>query len=138
MPNLTPSNNTFKNSSVQRAELSLPSSLSAGAEHTDSEVFTLSENISLIECYAYTTDYDEYFRHLDSSYHDSWRPINSSRVHLVLDSPVTTLSEYELDYFIDGDEVTVRLYMKNRTAGSLTYTPNKTAPIVFVEYTLAY
>lgn len=129
--------NAFKNNSVQTDTLALPASLTAGATYTDTVTFTLSESAAFIACYVYSTDYDDYFRYLDSAYHDAWRPLYASQDHLVFDDPVTSLFFYDVNVLVDGSTVTAKLYIENTTAGTITYTPNKTVPIAFVDYTLA-
>lgn len=127
--------NTYKNNSVQRGNLSLPTSLGAGLTWTSTVSFTLSRASAFIQAYSYATDYGDYFLYLDSAYHDAWRVINQNNDYLLFSSG--GLQYFNINMSIVGTTVTFTLIHKNISAGTLTYThPTYLVPVTFIDYSL--
>lgn len=128
--------NTFKNVSVYRDELVIPSTLNSSATQTNTLTFTLAENASFTMAYMYTSDYSQYFQFLDSAYHDAWRQINNSNDNLIFTS--AGLYYYDVKMTINNNVVTFYLIAPRSTSGTPTVNhPTHRVPITFVEYRLA-
>lgn len=128
--------NTFKNISVYRNDLTLPSSLNTSTVYENEIVFNLSENASFLQAYMYSTDYNQYFEFLDSSYHDAWRQINANNDNLILTS--AGLYYYYVRMKINDKRVTFTLFAPKSTSGTPTVRhPSFKVPITFIEYRLA-
>lgn len=129
--------NTFKNLSVQRDELDLPTSMSAGQYYTDSVTFQLTEDIAFLQAYSFATDYADYFNFLDSGYHDFWRAINNNNDYLVFSS--SGLLFYNIYMFLDTakKQVTFTLVLSRVGFGAVTIRHDTyKVPITFVDYRL--
>lgn len=137
---LTSDLNAFKNRSVQRGNIPIPTSIAAGARVVNSITFTLSENANFIQAYIYATDYGDYFNFLDSKYHDGWRSINNSAAsgsgeYLIFTSG--GLYDYAVRISINGNVVTATASFRNISGGTITINhPTYLVPITFIEYTL--
>lgn len=128
--------NSFKNSSVQRGNLTLPTSLNTSNFHTSTLVFTLTEPASFIQAYKYSSDYGDYFNYLDSAYHDAWRQVNVNDDDLIFTS--AGLYYYNIYMKLVGNVVTFTLFAPKSTSGTPTVThPTYLVPVTFVEYRLA-
>lgn len=127
--------NAFKNNSVQRGTLALPTSLTPSQVYTDSVTFTLSENAAFIQAYVYATDYGDYFNFTDGAYHDGWRMVNTNNDYLIFGS--YTLLNYYIRMSLNGNQVTFTLYVKNASHDNTMSHPTHTVPITFIDYTLA-
>lgn len=149
-PNEAPSHvnpgfNTFKNNNIHRGAFTFPVQTNpAAAPARDVQTFTfqLTDQASFIEFYIFATDYNSYFRYLDSVYHNFWvrlEQVTSS--FLIMDDPVTSLYFYDIDYKIVGNTVTVRRVLTNFAAfpsgNPVILTAGMTVPFAFVEYALA-
>lgn len=137
---LSSDHNAFKNRSVQRGFLPIPTSIPANSRVNNTITFTLSEVANFIQTYIYATDYGDYFNFLDSRYHDGWRPINNSTASGSGDFLVFTsagLYDYAVRISIDGNVVTVTGSFRNISGSTLTINhPNYLVPVTFIEYTL--
>lgn len=137
---MTSDKNAFKNESVQRSNLAIPTSIAAGAKVTTTVEFTLNEAANFIQVYIFATDYGDYFNFLDSKYHDGWRPINNSTAsgsgeYLIFTSG--GLYDYAVRISIDGKKVTATASFRNISGGTITINhPTYLIPITFIEYTL--
>lgn len=137
---MTSDHNAFKNESVQRNNLAIPTSIPASSSVTNSVQFTLSEAANFIQAYIYATDYGDYFNFLDSAYHDGWRAINNSVASGSGDYLIFTsggLYDYAVRIRINGNIVTATAYFRNISGSPITIThPTYLIPITFIEYTL--
>lgn len=137
---LTSDKNAFKNESVQRNNLTIPTSIPASTRVTSSVQFTLSESANFIVPYVYATDYGDYFNFLDSQYHDGWRPINNSSASGSGEFFLRTsggIYDYGVRIKINGNVVTATAYFRNISASPITVIhPTFLIPITFIEYTL--
>lgn len=124
--------NSFKNTSIQRGNLTLPASM-AGAVYDSAVTFTLPETASFLGAYLYATDYAQYFEFLDSQYHNSWKQINNNNDSLLFSS--SGLQFFRVKMILNGNTITIRLHIN-----SGTYTvnhPTLLIPITVVSYRLA-
>lgn len=129
--------NTFKNLSVQRDELDLPTSMSAGQYYTDTVTFQLTEAIAFLQAYSFATDYGDYFSFLDSQYHNQWRTINNNNDYMILSS--SGLLFFNIYMFLDTTNlrVTFTLVLSRVGFGAVTINhPTYKVPITFVDYRL--
>ena len=129
--------NTFKNINVQRGELVIPSSLSAGQYYTNSVTFDLTEEIAFLQAYSKATDYGDYFTYLDSTYHDFWRVINNNYDYMLLSS--SGLLFFNIYMLLDtvNKKVTFTLVLSRVGFGAVTINhPTYRVPITFVDYRL--
>lgn len=137
---LSSDHNAFKNRSVQRGFLAIPTSIPASSRVNTTIQFTLSELANFIVPYIFATDYGDYFNFLDSKYHDFWRPINNSTASGSGDFLLFTsggLYDYAVRISLDGNIVTVTGSFRNISGGTITINhPNYLVPITFIEYTL--
>lgn len=137
---MTSDKNAFKNESVQRNNLAIPTSIPASSRVTSTVQFTLNEAANFLQVYVYATDYGDYFNFLDSKYHDGWRPINNSSAsgsgeYLLFTSG--GLYDYGVKISINGKIVTATAYFRNISGGTITINhPTYLVPITFIEYTL--
>ena len=131
-----PQYNTFKNVTIHRGTLSMPLTTSGPAQ-TQTIQLTLEDPASFLQLYIYGTDYDDYFRFLDSQYHDRWLPIECTRDFLVFDSPVTQLFYYSINYTVSGNIVTLNRVMYGASFGAPWNVSQIFPKFAFVEYTLA-
>lgn len=133
-----PDFNTFKNISIHRGELTHPLSLPSSGSETRSLTFTLDEQASFIQLFIYGTSYNDYFRYLDSQYHDRWWLIETTFDFLIFDNPVTQLGFYEINWTVNGNLVTLTW---TTHIGFSATPPINMSPIrpkfAFVEYVLA-
>lgn len=128
--------NTYKNNSVKRGNLALPTTLGAGATWTSTLTLTLSEAAPFIQAYSYGTDYGDYFNYLDSLYHDAWRVINQNADYLLFSS--SGLQFYKINMVLNGTSVTFTLIHKNIGGGTLTYRHDTyLVPVTLIDYKLA-
>lgn len=111
----------------------MPTSHTNGVEDVRSVTFTLDESTDFVQLLVYATDYGEYFRYLDSVYHDSWLPIEQAETFLLL--PGRTLLYFSMDYKVVDNVVTVSLRIP--AFFSTQSYPARSIPVAFVEYTLA-
>lgn len=125
--------NSFKNRSIQRGNLILPANLNA--YYTNVLTFTLQEPASFIQAYKYSSDYGDYFTHLDSKYHDAWRLVHTNQDDLLF-STTNTLHAFNILMKLEGSKVTFTL-TANASAGKIISHPTGLVPITFVEYRLA-
>lgn len=137
---LSSDHNAFKNESVQRSFLPLPTSIPAATRVVNTITFTLSEAANFIVPCVFATDYGDYFNYGDGKYHDAWRPINnsiatSSGDYLLLSS--AGLINFAMRISIKDNIVTATLTVRNLGASTITINhPTYQVPITFVEYTL--
>lgn len=137
---MTSDKNAFKNESVQRNNLAIPTSIPASSRVTSTVTFTLSEIANFIQAYIYATDYGDYFNFLDSKYHDGWRSINNSTAsgsgeYLLFTSG--GLYDFAVRISINGNVVTATASFRNISASTITINhPTYLIPITFIEYTL--
>lgn len=128
--------NAFKNNSVQRDNLSLPTSVASGAVFTSVVSFITSQPAAFVPAFAFSTDYDNYFQFVDSQYHNTWRPVSGSQVHALFST--TSLDFFRINFTITGTVITFTLYYKNSGGGTLTFNhPTGKVPITLIDYTLA-
>lgn len=137
---MTSDKNAFKNESVQRAFIPIPTSIAANTRVTATVQFTLNEAANFIAPYVYASDYGDYFNFLDSKYHDGWRPLNNSTASGSGDFLLFTsagLYDYGVRLSLDRNIVTATAYFRNISASPITINhPNYLIPITFIEYTL--
>lgn len=137
---LTSDNNAFKNQSVQRSNLAIPTSIAASSRVTSTVEFTLSDTANFIVPYVYATDYGDYFNYLDSQYHDAWRPINNSTASGSGEYFLRTsggIYDFGVRIKINGKKVTATAYFRNISGAPITVIhPTFLIPITFIEYTL--
>lgn len=139
----SPSYNSFKNITIHRGEFTFPSQTDPSSSTPDTQTvqFILQEPASFNQLFVYATDYGEYFRYLDSQYHDQWRAIESTDDFLIFDDPVTSLYYFNIDWQIDGNQVIVKRTLPNfdefPSGDPVVLTPGLTVPFAFVEYVLA-
>lgn len=137
---MTSDKNAFKNESVQRGFLPIPTSIPAGSRVVNQIQFTLSELANFIQVYIYASDYGDYFNYLDSKYHDGWRPINNSTASGSGDFLLFTsggLYDYAVRISLEGNVVTLTGSFRNISGGTITINhPNWLVPVTFIEYTL--
>lgn len=128
--------NSFKNNSIQRGNLTLPTSLNTSTFFTSTLTFTLTQTASFIQAYKYSTDYGDYFNYLDSAYHNQWRQINANNDDLIFTS--SGLYYYNIYMKLASNVVTFSLVAPKSTSGTPTVThPTGLVPVTFVEYRLA-
>lgn len=128
--------NTYKNNSVKRGNLALPTSLGAGLTWTSTLTLTLSQAAAFLQAYSFATDYGDYFNYLDSQYHDAWRIVNQNADYLLNSSG--GLQFFNINMVLSGTSVTFTLIHKNTGGGTLTYIHNTyLVPIALIDYTLA-
>lgn len=128
--------NSFKNVAVHRGNLALPVTLNTGAAFSSTLSFTLAENASFTMAYMFSSDYAQYFRYLDSQYHNAWRQINNNEDNLIFTS--SGLYYYRIRMSLVGNVVTFTLYAPRSTSGTPVIShPTGVVPITFVEYRLA-
>ena len=127
--------NSFKNTSVHRADMAIPSPHTNGVQQTITEVFTLAEDTDFVQLMVYATDYSNYFRFLDGAYHDKWMMVEQSFDYLLRQNPPSSLYYFNVDYKIDGDQVTVTITIP-AFFPTTNWTAGMVVPIAFVEYTL--
>lgn len=131
--------NAFKNQSVQRGNLSLPTSIPASSRSNSSITFNLNESANFVQPYVYATDYGDYFNFLDSQYHNFWRAINNSISSggdfLVFSSNGLIAFTVRLEFA--GALVTATLSIRNISGSPITINhPTYLVPVTFIEYTL--
>lgn len=128
--------NSFKNVSVQRGNLVLPTTLNTSTVYTNSISFVLAERASFLQAYMFTSDYNQYFEFLDSKYHDAWRQINANNDNLIFTS--AGLYYYYVRMSLKGNIVTFTLFAPRSTSGTPTVRHDTgLVPITFTEYRLA-
>lgn len=132
--------NAFKNQSVQRGFLPMPTSVGASSRVTNQITFTLGESANFIQAYVFASDYGDYFNFLDSKYHDAWRSINNSVAtgsgdFLVFSS--NGLINYLIRISLNANIVTAILSIQNISGSPITINHSSyLIPITFIEYTL--
>jgi hypothetical protein len=135
---LSSDHNAFKNASVQRGTIPIPTSIAASTRVTNTITFTLSESANFIQAYVFASDYGDYFNFGDSKYHDNWRSINNSSgtsEYLIFTSG--GLYNYSIRISLNGNVVTVTASFRNISGGTITINhPSYLVPITFIEYTL--
>lgn len=130
---MTSTLNSFKNNGVYRNTIAMPTSHVSGTEDVRSVTFTLAEDTDFIQLLVFATDYGDYFRFLDSNYHDAWLPVESVETFLLL--PGGSILYFTMDYKIVNNVVTVSLRIP--AFFSTQSYPARSIKVAFVEYTLA-
>lgn len=129
--------NTFKNLSVQRDELVLPTSMSAGEYYTDTVTFDLTEDIAFLQAYSYATDYGDYFSFLDGLYHDQWRVINNNNDYMILSSSGLLTAKIFMKLDTTNRQVTFTFVLSRVGFGAVDIRhPTYRIPVTFVDYRL--
>jgi len=129
--------NTFKNLNIQRGELVIPTSMTAGQYYTNSVSFTLTEEIAFLQGYSYATDYGDYFNYLDSQYHDEWRIINNNYDYMLLSSSGLIVMLINMTLDTVNRRVTFTLSISREGSGAITIQHDTyRVPVTFVDYRL--